>query len=93
MFDKLLLISEGQTIYHGNARESMHYFSSLGFVPEMAMSPAEFLLDIATGHVKDISIPETLQGSTSMQEIEVKVIKVKKNIKKSIKPLCSLIAP
>ncbi|CAL9779302.1 unnamed protein product [Musa acuminata subsp. burmannicoides] len=75
MFDKLLLISEGQTIYHGNARESMHYFSSLGFVPEMAMSPAEFLLDIATGHVKDISIPETLQGSTNMQEIEVKVIK------------------
>ncbi|XP_064992709.1 ABC transporter G family member 26-like [Musa acuminata AAA Group] len=75
MFDKLLLITEGQTIYHGNARESMHYFSSLGFVPEMAMSPAEFLLDIATGHVKDISIPETLQGSTSMQEIEVKVIK------------------
>ncbi|RWW31150.1 hypothetical protein GW17_00004241 [Ensete ventricosum] len=48
----------------------MHYFSSLGFVPEIAMNPSEFLLDIATGHVKDISIPETLQGSTDLQEIE-----------------------
>ncbi|URD72647.1 ABC-2 type transporter [Musa troglodytarum] len=77
MFDKLLLMSEGQTIYHGNARESMHYFSSLGFLPEIAMNPAEFLLDIATGHVKDISIPETLQGSTNLQEIEVKFLQCK----------------
>ncbi|WOK95246.1 ABC transporter G family member 26 [Canna indica] len=76
MFDKLLLISEGQALYHGNARESMHYFSSLGFAPEIAMNPAEFLLDIATGHVKDISIPEPLQASPILQDLQLKVIQL-----------------
>ncbi|XP_039687562.1 ABC transporter G family member 26 [Medicago truncatula] len=57
MFDKLLLISEGYPIYYGAARETMEYFSSLRFNPEIAMNPAEFLLDLATGQVNDISIP------------------------------------
>ncbi|KAK2440902.1 ABC transporter G family member [Trifolium repens] len=57
MFDKLLLISEGYPIYYGTARETMEYFSSLRFSPEIAMNPAEFLLDMATGEVNDISVP------------------------------------
>ncbi|GAU13511.1 hypothetical protein TSUD_128080 [Trifolium subterraneum] len=57
MFDKLLLISEGCPIYYGTARETMEYFSSLRFSPEIAMNPAEFLLDLATGEVNDISVP------------------------------------
>ncbi|KAJ0989713.1 hypothetical protein J5N97_008069 [Dioscorea zingiberensis] len=69
MFDKLLLISEGYPLYYGKARDSMKYFSSIGFVPQLAMNPAEFLLDLATGHVNDISIPE------AAQELEMTVIK------------------
>ncbi|KAF7815999.1 ABC transporter G family member 26 [Senna tora] len=57
MFDKLLLISEGYPIYYGKARDSMDYFSSLRFIPEIPMNPAEFLLDLATGQVNDMSIP------------------------------------
>jgi ABC-type multidrug transport system ATPase subunit len=60
MFDKLLLISEGYPLYYGKARESMEYFSDLRFIPEIAMNPAEFLLDLATGQVNDISVPEDL---------------------------------
>ena len=60
MFDKLLLISEGYPLYYGKARESMEYFSDLRFIPEIAMNPAEFLLDLATGQVNDISMPEDL---------------------------------
>lgn len=78
MFDKLLLISEGYPIYHGKARESMQYFASLGFVPEIAMNPAEFLLDLVTGHADDISIPEALRGSPNPQEFEIQVTKVDK---------------
>ncbi|PKA47521.1 ABC transporter G family member 26 [Apostasia shenzhenica] len=74
-FDKLLLISDGQAIYHGKAKESMVYFSSLGFQPEIAMNPAEFLLDLATGQVNDIKIPEVLRGSINPRESEVEVIK------------------
>ncbi|OAY68158.1 ABC transporter G family member 26 [Ananas comosus] len=75
MFDKLLLISEGLPIYHGKVRESMQYFSTLGFVPEIAMSPAEFLLDLASGHVEDINIPATLRGSPNPEEFGMQVIK------------------
>ncbi|KAG6637842.1 hypothetical protein I3843_11G201000 [Carya illinoinensis] len=57
MFDKILLISEGYPVYYGKARESMEYFSSLRFIPEIPMNPAEFLLDLATGQVSDINVP------------------------------------
>lgn len=76
MFDKLLLIAEGYPVYYGKAREAIEYFSSLSFIPEIAMNPAEFLLDLATGQVKDISIPEELsapQGSMCTEKTVVKV--------------------
>lgn len=76
MFDKLLLISDGFPIYHGKASDSVGYFSSLGFLPEIAMNPAEFLLDLATGQVNDIRIPEDLRGSPDPQDFETEVIKV-----------------
>ncbi|KVI10391.1 AAA+ ATPase domain-containing protein [Cynara cardunculus var. scolymus] len=60
MFDKILLISEGHPMYYGKARESMSYFSSLRFIPDIAMNPAEFLLDLATGQVNDISTPDDI---------------------------------
>ncbi|KAF5181980.1 Abc transporter g family member [Thalictrum thalictroides] len=75
MFDKLLLISEGYPVYYGKARESMEYFSSLRFVPEIAMNPAEFLLDLTTGQVNDISLPEDLRTPRESLEFEKDVIK------------------
>ena len=30
-FDKLILITEGHIVYHGEASESLLYFSSIGF--------------------------------------------------------------
>lgn len=78
MFDKLLLISEGLSIYHGKASEAVPYFSSLGFVPEIAMNPAELLLDLATGNVDDIFVPEVLRDSSPEQfrSHVIKVIKI-----------------
>ncbi|KAI3969445.1 hypothetical protein MKX01_020006 [Papaver californicum] len=75
MFDKLLLIGEGYPVYYGKARESMEYFSSLRFVPQIAMNPAEFLLDLSTGHVNDISVPQDLQTPRGTPEFEKDVIK------------------
>lgn len=76
MFDKVLLISEGYPVYYGKARESMEYFSSLRFIPEIAMNPAEFLLDLATGQVNDISVPDELFASKESAEFEKVVIRV-----------------
>ncbi|KAL2483688.1 ABC transporter G family member 26 [Forsythia ovata] len=75
MFDRVLLISEGYPVYYGKARESMEYFSSLRFVPEIAMNPAEFLLDLATGQVNDITVPEELLASKGTAECERVIIR------------------
>lgn len=77
MFDKLLLISGGYPVYYGKAREAMEYFSCLRFVPEIAMNPAEFLLDLATGQVNDISVPEDLSAPQGVLDSEETVIKVR----------------
>eukprot|EP00250_Pteridium_aquilinum_P017388 c23608_g2_i3 orf=356-2602(+) len=60
MFDKLILLSEGHLIYFGEAAAAMNYFSSLGFSPQLAMNPADFLLDLASGNVIDMSLPTHL---------------------------------
>lgn len=77
MFDKLLLISEGYPVYYGKAEESTEYFSSLRFIPEIAMNPAEFLLDLATGQVTDIRLPEDLSVSHGILDSEKEVVKVR----------------
>ncbi|XP_075488397.1 ABC transporter G family member 26-like [Primulina tabacum] len=75
MFDKVLLISEGCPIYYGKSRDSVQYFSSLTFTPEIAMNPAEFLLDLATGQVNDIKVPDELLASEGSPEYEKLVIR------------------
>ncbi|QHN90934.1 ABC transporter G family member [Arachis hypogaea] len=75
MFDKLLLISEGYPVYYGKARDSMEYFSSLRFAPDIPMNPAEFLLDLATGQVNDISVPQEILGDQESSEPSKAVIK------------------
>ncbi|MED6219790.1 ABC transporter G member 26 [Stylosanthes scabra] len=80
MFDKLLLISEGYPVYYGKARDSMEYFSSLRFAPEIPMNPAEFLLDLATGQVNDISVPQEILGdqeSSDPSKAVTKYLKLK----------------
>lgn len=49
MFDKILLLSEGNTVYFGKGEDVMNYFGSIGFVPSVAMNPSDFLLDLANG--------------------------------------------
>ncbi|XP_055823867.1 ABC transporter G family member 26 isoform X3 [Solanum dulcamara] len=80
MFEKILLIAEGYPVYYGKARDSTEYFSSLGFIPEIAMNPAEFLLDLATGQVNDISVPDDLyppQLTTEREKIVIRYLQHK----------------
>ncbi|XP_039038284.1 ABC transporter G family member 26-like [Hibiscus syriacus] len=77
MFNKVLLISEGYPIYSGKARDCMEYFSSLRFIPEIAMNPAEFLLDLATGQVHDITLPEDPVASQGTAESEKAYLQLK----------------
>ncbi|XP_065864545.1 ABC transporter G family member 9 [Euphorbia lathyris] len=49
MFDKVLLLSEGNPLYFGKGSEVMDHFSSIGYAPSVAMNPSDFLLDLASG--------------------------------------------
>lgn len=49
MFDKILVLSEGQCLYFGKGCDAMQYFQSVGFAPSFPMNPADFLLDLANG--------------------------------------------
>lgn len=73
MFDKLVLLSEGYPLYSGYAREAMEYFNSLSIAPQLAMNPAEFLLDLATGVTSDITLPEDLDSG---QTINPQILKL-----------------
>ncbi|KAL1295334.1 hypothetical protein HN51_056239 [Arachis hypogaea] len=57
MFDKVLVLSEGNCLYFGKGCDAMRYFESVGFVPSFPMNPADFLLDLANGvsHVDGVS--------------------------------------
>ncbi|CAN1334305.1 ABC transporter G family member 26 [Linum perenne] len=77
-FDKILLISDGYPVYNGRARDSMDYFASLRFMPEIAMNPAEFMLDLATGQVNDISVPQDVSPLRA-QNSDKEIVKVSKN--------------
>ena len=48
----------------------MEYFSSLRFIPEIAMNPAEFLLELAAGQLNDMSLPEDLPAHQGTAEYE-----------------------
>ncbi|KAL3638907.1 ABC transporter G member 22 [Castilleja foliolosa] len=60
-FDKLMLLGNGRSLYFGQASEAMLYFSSIGCTPLVTMTPAEFLIDLANGNIKDKSIPCELE--------------------------------
>lgn len=61
MFDKLILLGKGNTLYFGKASDAMMYFSSIGCSPLIAMNPAEFLIDLANGNMNDKSVPSELE--------------------------------
>ncbi|KAL5774536.1 hypothetical protein ACOSP7_012093 [Xanthoceras sorbifolium] len=53
MFDKVLLLSEGSSLYFGKRQDVMNYFAGIGYVPSVAMNPSDFLLDLANGVLGD----------------------------------------
>ncbi|KAM7507601.1 hypothetical protein LguiA_018054 [Lonicera macranthoides] len=65
MFDKVLVLSEGRSLYIGKGSEAMAYFESVGFSPSFPMNPADFLLDLANGVCQ-------LDGTTEREKPNIK---------------------
>ncbi|XP_003392114.2 PREDICTED: ATP-binding cassette sub-family G member 2-like, partial [Amphimedon queenslandica] len=45
-FDSLTLLSQGNMVYHGAIKETLPYFTNLGYFCEEHDNPADFLLDV-----------------------------------------------
>lgn len=48
MFDILLLLSEGNTMYYGPAKDAVHFFSDAQFKCPVNFNPADFFLDVVS---------------------------------------------
>ena len=46
LFDNVLLLSQGKTVYYGPPGASNNYFTALGYPPPQMMSPAEHMLEL-----------------------------------------------
>jgi energy-coupling factor transporter ATP-binding protein EcfA2/ABC-type multidrug transport system permease subunit len=46
LFDKLLLLSEGRTVFFGDAQDAVPYFQSLQYPTPDGYNPADFFLDL-----------------------------------------------
>ncbi|XP_074283056.1 ABC transporter G family member 14-like [Silene latifolia] len=67
MFNKVILLSEGQPIYYGSGSSAVEYFSSIGFSTTLTINPADLLLDLASGIGPD-SKHATEQGENMEKE-------------------------
>ncbi|XP_076467726.1 broad substrate specificity ATP-binding cassette transporter ABCG2-like isoform X2 [Babylonia areolata] len=57
VFDSIVLLAGGQTVYHGPSDQALDYFESIGYVCEAHNNPPDFFLDIINGDSTAISNP------------------------------------
>lgn len=53
MFDTLLCLSGGRTLYYGRAADSHAYFTTLGYTVDVGISMSDYVLDLASGQIAD----------------------------------------
>ncbi|KAL8862693.1 MAG: hypothetical protein Q9178_001191 [Gyalolechia marmorata] len=66
LFDRLVLLSGGTSVYSGPVEKSVPYFESLGFALPPFVNPAEFLVDLAA---LDIRSPDLEKDSSTRVEM------------------------
>ncbi|KAL8639406.1 MAG: hypothetical protein Q9228_003563, partial [Teloschistes exilis] len=66
LFDHLVLLSGGATVYSGLAKDCLPYFASLGYALPAFVNPAEFLVDLAA---HDIRSPELEHESSARVQL------------------------
>ncbi|KAI3504472.1 hypothetical protein L1887_25968 [Cichorium endivia] len=80
MFHKVLLLSEGNSLFFGKGSDVMDYFNNIGFSPSVAMNPSDFLLDLANG----ISLDDSSHGDQNMVKQKL-TLAYKSNLAETLK--------
>ncbi|MCO5614053.1 hypothetical protein L7F22_068334 [Adiantum nelumboides] len=76
LFDKLLLLAEGQCVYFGKAHNAMSYFEGCGFAPLVPMNPADFILDLCSGNTSDMKVPVGVAKESGQQDPKMATFKI-----------------
>lgn len=56
LFDDVLLLSEGQVVYHGPREQVMPFFHSLGFAIPARKGVADFLQEVTSRKVRSLRL-------------------------------------
>lgn len=65
LFDRLLLLSDGQQVYFGPATDALGYFQSLGYQCPQHFNPADYFLDILSVETKTVEMEEASRSRIS----------------------------
>ncbi|XP_064633854.1 broad substrate specificity ATP-binding cassette transporter ABCG2-like [Lineus longissimus] len=62
-FDTLMLLNEGEVVYHGPSSDALDFFSGLGYECEAHNNPPDFFLDVINGTIESTNDNDVLKGS------------------------------
>jgi ABC-type multidrug transport system ATPase subunit len=86
LFDNVLLLSQGKTVYYGPPNMSTQYFTALGHPPQPFMSPAESMLDLTNvDFARDENQDNRLAGLVTSWEESRELQLLKENIERGEK--------
>lgn len=66
LFDSLTLLSSGNLVYHGPARNALDYFKNIGYTCDPYNNPADFFLDVINGD----STAVTMNKMNEMEDLD-----------------------
>ncbi|XP_022107104.1 ATP-binding cassette sub-family G member 2-like isoform X2 [Acanthaster planci] len=75
LFDRMHLLSLGNTVYHGMANQALEYFSQNGYICEEHNNPPDFFLDIINGD--SMAITTVMEDSgTGIEDSQDSIVNV-----------------
>ncbi|CAF3334940.1 unnamed protein product [Rotaria socialis] len=101
LFDTVTLLSEGEMLYHGQAKNLLNYFSQQGYSCEPHDNPADFVIDVLIDAQERPGALENLRLAYEKSSMHQHVMKLRKQqfidvnlqirtSRKSVKPTISL---
>ncbi|XP_035668586.1 broad substrate specificity ATP-binding cassette transporter ABCG2-like isoform X1 [Branchiostoma floridae] len=83
LFDSLMLLANGEVVYHGASGQALDYFQSIGHECELHNNPADFFLDVINGDSTAVAaVMQDIEKEEKMEELSVEVLN--ENNKKDI---------
>eukprot|EP00794_Sanderia_malayensis_P017425 gene17425-19169_t len=70
LFDTLTLLSNGETVYHGDCQSILPHFERIGYVCEEYNNPPDFLLDVINQEEKSLQVTKAVDNCQAQENEE-----------------------